>query len=299
MKHTKESIHFEALKYNSRSEFEKFAPSIYLAARRKRLLDVVCSHMKGRFIWTIDLLKTEALKYNSKKEFETNNLPAYSSAYKKGILNDICSHMTNGLKFWSDQMLYDEALNYSNKSEFEQKNSTAYNLSLRRGIIDKVCSHMINKYVYRTDEDIRNEALKYTNRYEFQKKDIASYTCAYKRRIIDKVCSHMISKNIGGFNPDIPAILYYIKFESCLDKPLYKIGITNHEDIKIRIDGMRLNNSFSYKILKQYWFYIGEEARYLETILKSHFKEYRYFGDPIMNNGNSELFVEDIFSLLI
>jgi hypothetical protein len=87
-------IEKEALKFNSRSEFEKYSKNAYQVAIRRGILDDVCSHMIKRFItWSVVTIKEEALKYNTKSEFMKSNVNAYNAAVRRGILDSICDHM--------------------------------------------------------------------------------------------------------------------------------------------------------------------------------------------------------------
>jgi hypothetical protein len=97
-----------------------------------------------------------------------------------------------------------------------------------------------------------------------------------------------------GFSVINPGNLYYIKFESEQDLPLYKVGITNFEDALKRIKSMGLYKGFKATILKIMRFDIGAEAYALEQMIHKEYAEHRYYGDPIMDNGNTELFVTDI-----
>lgn len=97
-----------------------------------------------------------------------------------------------------------------------------------------------------------------------------------------------------GFNPSKPGSLYYIKFESNDTLPLYKIGVTNSENVLDRIKTMRVYKGFTHTVLKTIQFDTGFEARELEQLLHKEYAEHRYYGDPIMINGNTELFVKDV-----
>lgn len=86
-------IENESLKYNSRNEFKIGNNKAYEAARRKGILDEVCSHMITKhIIWTEEMIREEALKYNTRTEFK-NNSGGYKAAKRRGILDDVCSHM--------------------------------------------------------------------------------------------------------------------------------------------------------------------------------------------------------------
>ena len=103
------------------------------------------------------------------------------------------------------------------------------------------------------------------------------------------------SCSTGGFNSIQPAILYYIKFEYA-DTTLYKVGITNI-DTASRIRSMYLNNSWTYTILNETHFTNGSDAHKKEKSIHHKFKRYQYKGEPIMQNGFTELFIIDILGL--
>jgi hypothetical protein len=81
----------EALKYKTRSEFCKNSKGAYHYARRAKILNEICEHMK--FKWSLDLIKKEVFKYSTKTEFKNNCNSGYYYAYRNKILNEICSHM--------------------------------------------------------------------------------------------------------------------------------------------------------------------------------------------------------------
>ena len=94
---TKEKCQEIALKYNSRSEFEKLDSYVYSKSLKMNWLNDICKHMhyihKHNNYWTFDKCKDEALKYTNKSEFQKKSKGAYAFANRNNILNDICSHM--------------------------------------------------------------------------------------------------------------------------------------------------------------------------------------------------------------
>lgn len=93
-----------------------------------------------------------------------------------------------------------------------------------------------------------------------------------------------------GFKQDNPAILYYLKINSC---NLYKIGITNNS-VKERYTNKELDD---VTIIKEWQYENGADAYNEEQLLLKEFKYCKYTGDPILNSGNSELFTVDILQL--
>ena len=69
---TKEKCIEEALKYTSRSEFQKKSKGSYVACYKNGWLDIVCEHMSKirheKGYWTKERCLEEALKYKNIKE---------------------------------------------------------------------------------------------------------------------------------------------------------------------------------------------------------------------------------------
>lgn len=160
-KWTFDILKVEALKYKTRTEFQKKNPRAHKAAYRMGILNQICLHMPKHvdqsgennpaFKWTNDMLREEALKYKSRSEFKRCSSGAFQIAKKRGILDEICSHMPkrntsrgeNHYAFtWTYEMLYQEALKYKTRSEFQAKSRKAFDIAYRRGIMDEICSHM-------------------------------------------------------------------------------------------------------------------------------------------------------------
>jgi predicted GIY-YIG superfamily endonuclease len=93
---TKERCHEEALKFNSRGDFQKKSRSAYLTSYKKGWLNDVCSHMIGIYkpdgYWNYENIKEEALMFTNRSDFK-NGSKAYAAAKQNGYLDDVCSHM--------------------------------------------------------------------------------------------------------------------------------------------------------------------------------------------------------------
>jgi hypothetical protein len=89
----------EALKYKTRNEFKIKGNRLWQKARKKNIINDVCSHMglqiKPANYWNKETIKKEALKYNRKIDFLNSESGAYQKAYSLGIMNEVCSHMIN------------------------------------------------------------------------------------------------------------------------------------------------------------------------------------------------------------
>lgn len=92
-KWTDADLFAEALKFETRADFERGSPSAYQLTRQRGIRNQACAHMRGNTRWTLDLLKSEASKYSSRKEFERGSLNAYYAAQRRGLLDEVCAHM--------------------------------------------------------------------------------------------------------------------------------------------------------------------------------------------------------------
>jgi hypothetical protein len=197
LKWTFEELAEEAKKYKTRIEFQKNSCGAYQAARKRKILNKICSHMEFLcYPWTDEELAQEALKYDTRSEFVKNSNGAYHAAHKRKILDKICSHMEDVHHYWTNEELAEEAKKYKTKTEFRKNSSKAYDAALSRKILDKICSHMEDIHHYWTYEELAQEAKKYKTKTEFRKNSPKAYDAAKRRRIIDQICSHM--KALGG-----------------------------------------------------------------------------------------------------
>jgi hypothetical protein len=101
---------------------------------------------------------------------------------------------------------------------------------------------------------------------------------------------------ISGFSQNKPGYCYYIKFESENNPTLYKIGITNLS-VNKRLKTIKPYKEYIPTILQELYFENGSDSLNMETKILRDFKEFKYIGEPIMQNGNTELFTKDILNL--
>ncbi len=146
-KHSKESINKESLKYNNRSDFQKFAKDEYEAARRHDVLDSVCSHMKDKRsndeYYTLEYLMRVSSLYDNKSSFQKGHRREYSYCWMRPVIfKEVCSHMDNILKSHTFNSLQQESLKYDNQKDFLEGSPKEYHVARSRKIISKICSHM-------------------------------------------------------------------------------------------------------------------------------------------------------------
>ena len=92
---------------------------------------------------------------------------------------------------------------------------------------------------------------------------------------------------VRGFDTNKPGILYYIKFGE-----VYKLGITNNS-VAQRYNKTLLANA---EILLELELQCGKTCHSLEQQLLKDFKDLLYVGEPLLPDGNTELFTENIIN---
>lgn len=226
IKWTLELLKEEALKYQTRKQFQINSANAYSSAFKRKLLDDICLHMiNGHIKWTKENVIELALKYETYSDFRENEVNAHDAASKRLFcIEEIKSlysrkRLNHNLK-WKTETLKIEALKYLSKTEFKIKNQTAYNAAHKLGIIDIVCSHM-NSYRKWNEQNILYEALKYNSRSSFANNCKNAYEAAIRLNILNEVCCHMTSK-INQL--EFPRIIYIYEFE---DNHIY-IGLTKN-----------------------------------------------------------------------
>jgi hypothetical protein len=295
-KHTVESLTSEAIKYKTRGEFSKLSRKAYDIAWQRGILDDICGHMSQVLQYhTIESLTEEALKYKTKEDFKKESHNCHGAATRLGIMDAICGHMDILRKDHTIDSLTEEALKYKSRVEFRKLSQSCYVIANRRGILDLICGHMVALNQYHTVESLTAEALKYKTRNEFYKLSHKAYDIAHRRGILDNICGHM-ERDKGGFNPEKPGILYYIRFDHQDEGSVWKIGITNR-DAKSRLNGISPKQGWTATILQSIYFNNGSECYEMEQSLHAEFEEYSYKGPSVLKSGNTELFTCNVLGL--
>ena len=121
-------------KYTSLTEWRKDFPKHYDYAKRKDLIDTICSINNwvkpiNKNINNINLIKQLEII----KEFKTKFPNVYDACIRNKWLREVCSHMVmcKPNHYWTKELCLTEALKYSRKTQF-QKNSNAAFVAARR-----------------------------------------------------------------------------------------------------------------------------------------------------------------------
>lgn len=232
---TLETLQVEALKYTTRSEFQRGNGSAYGAAGRMNLRDAICGHMtevkKPDGYWTLERLRDEALKYSSRQEFQKLNGAAYKAAGLMKRRDEICAHMLkikHPKGHWTLENLKLEALKYDNKVDFRKHSNPAFLTASRQNVLEQICGHMTAGKLpnghWLVKENCAKEALRYTNRRAFSLGNSSAYHGADSNGWLEEICGHM------DFNPSSDGDVVYIwralghEFNN---RQVYKIGTTS------------------------------------------------------------------------
>lgn len=288
-----------AQKYTSRSEFAKHDGKAYQFAWRNKLLDDVCSHMQISSIysdarWCHETSTLEAKKHTSRAAFKRGNSGAYCYALNNGILDEICSHMPVLKKTWNEKNIRLEAAKYANKLDFKKYNTTAYRCACQQGILESVCLHMDSKQRW-SKAKVLLESAKYANKSAFRANSGGAYNHALLNGYLNEACAHM-QPGKYGFDPDKPASLYCMKITNQDGRAFFKVGITNRAAER-RAMGLGAKTRNTVEIINELRFERGSQARNVERAIHTQYASLKYRGAPIMNNGNKEVFVEDVFAM--
>jgi hypothetical protein len=199
---TKEHCLEEALKHNTRKEWQLKSSAAYRSARVNGWYDECTAHMiqtsKPNGYWkNKEHCLEEALKYNTRKEWNKNSGSSYNAASLYGWLTECTKHMVDFQKpkgYWSLEKCLEEALKHGSKNEWLKHHSASYQASKINGWFDECIIHMfeISKPSgYWTKERCLEEALKYKSRTEWLKSNSSSYAKACKNDWVEECTAHM------------------------------------------------------------------------------------------------------------
>lgn len=209
----------EALKYNTRCEFQKSRPGCYKRCRIEGWLDELTEHMvNGKLFWTGEKILEDASKYDTYYNYRKNST-SYGAAVRDGWLEEICNifhiEKTKPKKYWTKEKCQEEALKYDYRSDFQKNSKSAYGISIRNGWLNDICHHMIeiNKpHDYWTKEKCQEEALKYKYMKDFQNYSKGAYFKCFIMNWLEDISKHMNYKKRKSTN--------YWTYDNCKEEAL-------------------------------------------------------------------------------
>lgn len=148
---TDEAIVKEALKYKTRSEFQKGCVSAYNAAHKSGRFDKLCPHLpkpakKDYVCKSIEDAISLARKCNNRTELKEQYGKAYEMLRTQRLLDKACSHMKKykrPIEKWTKEERAKAATSCKTRKEFHNKYPWAHYLASQNdGELDEICSHM-------------------------------------------------------------------------------------------------------------------------------------------------------------
>ena len=142
-----------ALKFNSRSEWQKQDRNSYIAAWDNNWLEQCCGHMtslkKPNGYWNLERCLEIAKQYTYKTAWKNAHVASYDSAYKNSWFDICCAHMENRkgrrpkLKHTKEECLA-SALKYDTISVWAQHHKNHYSFARKHNFLQECTTHMIN-----------------------------------------------------------------------------------------------------------------------------------------------------------
>jgi hypothetical protein len=141
-----------ALKFTTRSEWEKGEVSAYSIARKNKWLDECCGHMeeiqKPNGYWNLDKCKESALKFTTRTEWMKGEGSAYNVARKNKWLDECCGHMEEIRKpngYWNLDKCKESALKFTTRKAWEKGEGGACCIARKNKWLDECCGHMTKR----------------------------------------------------------------------------------------------------------------------------------------------------------
>lgn len=215
-----------------------------------------------------------------------------------------CGRLEAASKYtlYSEEEIFAAAKTCATRGEFQNKFPKLYMASVSRDIYEKACLHMEDAYnklktneqfqleVYSLVEDEYSLVETYINRItkiKF-KHNICGhiYKTTPKDFLQGRICPNCVT---SGFNPNKPAILYYLKVYVG-DIEAYKIGITN---LTVS-ERYSLTELSCITVIFEINYEFGKTAYLIEQKILKEFADLKYKGLNLLKTGNTELFIKDI-----
>jgi len=198
---TKERCHKEALKYNTRTDFQKESNGAYDSALRNLWLDEICYHIikKGNY------KKRCIYVYEFNDNSAYVGLTYYIENRHNRHLNDKNSQVYKHINKTKNYKLIKltDYINVNNAIKLEKE---YVNLYKNNGwnILNKAKTGSIGGNILKwTYDKCKKEALKYNTKSEFIKNNgNGAYSSASKNKWLGEICSHMKSKIIKWTKED-------------------------------------------------------------------------------------------------
>ena len=190
---TKENCHKEALKYNTRSLFEKGNLGAYTKARRQNWLDEICGHMDFRqrgaqgkkkvylLTWAKENMIYIGITNNPKRRINDHLEDSSNKKVRKLILSGI----TPEVEIITDWLEFEDIVKKEQELIDKYKFEGWKVLNIAKG---GALGGITIKWTY---ELCKQQALKYKSRGAFEENESGCFKAAIRLGIYEEICSHM------------------------------------------------------------------------------------------------------------
>ena len=125
----------EALKYSSRSEWQKDSPLSYRWATKNKWVEECAGHMTSTRMpdgyWTLERCQEVAKNYKTKAQWRLEHRASFSRANKQGWLNQCCEHMDTGGMWFGPASILEALLSHDVRYEMEYRFKDSLEISRR------------------------------------------------------------------------------------------------------------------------------------------------------------------------
>jgi len=130
-----ENCKAEALKYSSRSEWQKDSPLSYRWATKNKWIEECAGHMALSRMpdgyWTLERCQEVAKNYKTKAQWRLEHRASFSRANKQGWLNQCCEHMDTGGMWFGPASILEALLSHDVLYEMEYRFKDSLEISRR------------------------------------------------------------------------------------------------------------------------------------------------------------------------
>jgi hypothetical protein len=223
---TKARVSEQALRFNTRWEWQKKHQSSYNVAKLNGWLDELCGHMKPmKMSHSKSDCKQDALHYNNRGEWAKQSHKTYNCARIHGWLDECCIHMIKlekPLKIKKTRKVYikDEigqiSKQYKTRKDWRENNNSSYQWAKRKGWLKDFTTHMIRpvKPKKHTKEKCLKAALNFERPTIWKIKDLQTYRAAYQNGWLKECCVHMKNKQFKSSHTEIDCFNNARQFKS-------------------------------------------------------------------------------------
>jgi very-short-patch-repair endonuclease len=130
-----ENCKAEALKYSSRSEWQKDSPLSYRWATKNKWIEDCAGHMAMSRMpdgyWTLERCQEMAKNYTTKAQWRLEHRASFSRANKQGWINQCCEHMDTGGMWFGPASILEALLSHDVRYEMEHRFKDSLEISRR------------------------------------------------------------------------------------------------------------------------------------------------------------------------